>query len=170
WVFADTSAIITTSANGIVQVMSGIKDLIIPPNATYRFILATNDSISAVGNATTIPAPGSFSTDNVTLITGGLPWGQFPGGSQVNGQAFNGNIVFQRGLPKPAITATPAKAHYCLGDSVTLVAKAEGYINNPTFTWRFKGNIVGTGDTYTLPGGITQSTAGVYTCVVSDGT
>src|SRR5690606_4710755 len=139
------------------------------PNSTYRFLLVCTDSISAVGNATNVATPGFFTTDGVTLTTTGQPWGLFPNASQNNGQAFNGNITFERGLHKPKIALAPAKAQYCIGDMVTMTAVAESYISNPTYTWRFNGNIVGTGSSYTIPGGLTQATTGKYTCAVSEG-
>jgi len=168
WIFADSSATITTNANGIVQIMTGMKDVMVLPNSTYRFLLVCSDSISAVGNATTIPTPGSFTMDGVTLTTGGQPWGLFPNNSQTNGQAFNGNIVFERGLPKPEIKVTPAKAQYCVGESITLEAIVESYISNPTYTWRINGIIVGTGPSYPLPGSLAKGTVTV-TCTITEG-
>src|SRR5690606_24563043 len=77
WIFADSSATITTIANGVAPIMTGIEDVLILPNSTYRFLLVCTDSISAVGNATNVATPGFFTTDGVTLTTTGQPWGLF---------------------------------------------------------------------------------------------
>lgn len=169
WVFGQTSNTVSTTANGIVPILSGMKDVIIPPGATYRFALVCSDSISAVGNTATPAAPGAFTTDGVTLTTVGLQWGRFPNNSQANGQAFNGSITFERGIHKPQLSINNSKSIYCIGDDVTISPKIRTYITNPSYTWRFNGNVVGTGNTYTIPGGASAATAGPYTCTVSDG-
>ncbi|MCB0699916.1 MAG: immunoglobulin domain-containing protein, partial [Chitinophagaceae bacterium] len=169
WMYGSKSGVINVNTNGVIPVMTNIEDVVISPNSTYKFALACTDSISAVGNTTTPALPGSFTSNGVTLTTTGQTWGQFPTNSQNNNQSFNGNIVFQRAIPKPEIKAAPIKAQYCFGDKVILTANTESYVSNPVFTWKYNGNVVGTGSTYTI-NALDNTNAGLYTCTVSDGT
>lgn len=165
WNIGGTSSPINTgSANAVTPVLSGMN-IFIPPNSTYSFALALDDTISVV-SGTTAPAPTSFTAGGVTLSTVGFSWGAFPSGAQNNNQAFLGSITFERAQPQaPVVSVTPKAV--CIGDSVTLTATADAYIPNPIFNWYLNGSLVHTGAVYGI--GNNQNTRS-YKVTVTDGT
>lgn len=158
-----SSPINTGTSNNVTPVLSGMN-IFMPPNSTYSFALAIDDTISAVSGTTGNPTPSFFTVGGVTLTTVGFSWGALPSGAQNNNQAFQGSITFERAKPqKPVVTVTPKAV--CYGDSVTLVAKADAYIPTPIYRWYLNGTLVHTGDTYGV--GNLQSSV-TYKVTVSD--
>lgn len=165
WKVGGTSSLINTGTSNIVTpVLSGMN-IFIPPNTTYSFALALDDTISVV-SGTTAPTPASFTAGGVTLSTVGFSWGAFPNGAQNNNQAFLGSITFDKAKPQPPVVSVTPKA-VCIGDSVTLTATSDAYIANPIFNWYLNGSLVHTGATYGV--GNNQATR-FYKVTVTDGT
>lgn len=156
----------TGNTGAITPVISSAAGFV-PPNSTARFALVMNDTIgSYFENISGTITPTTFTAGGVDLITGGAFFGSMPSSSSTTTGGIWGSITFERANPQPpVVTVTPKSV--CVGDSVTLVATGDSYIQNPIYNWYLNGALVHTGQTYGI--GNNQVTE-LYKVTVTDGT
>lgn len=138
WTLVGTNSI-TSGVNGVQPVITGL-DVLVPADTTFRFALVLEDTLAFGGFVNfagfpTPPNPRSFNAGGVTLTT--VDTNQYLGlNDSLNrfndSMGFFGGISFIQLFPP---TITSITRNVCLDGTIRIVASAQAYYQNPTYTW-----------------------------------